>query len=187
MRSSEDTVIRMLREGNNKGYRYLYDHYYALLCAIACEYLNDEYLAESLVDELIIHIWEKRETLDISVSLRSYLIRAVRNRCINYLRLWHEKKEVSFTSTNAQDNAQIGNMTSYDYPLASLLEYELEDKIRQAIELLPDDSRKIFKKSRFEHKDYEQIACELDISVNTVKYHIKQALSMLRKRLSDYL
>jgi RNA polymerase sigma-70 factor (ECF subfamily) len=68
-----------------------------------------------------------------------------------------------------------------------LLENELEEKINQSIENLPEDCRNVFKKSRFENKRYEQIAAESGISVNTVKYHIKNALAQLKKDLSDYL
>lgn len=49
------------------------------------------------------------------------------------------------------------------------------------------DYRRIFRKSRFEHKKNEEIATELGISVNTVKYHIKMALTRLHQDLRKYL
>ena len=49
------------------------------------------------------------------------------------------------------------------------------------------ECRTVFKKSRFEQKKYEEIALELGISINTVKYHIKNALALLQKRLDNYL
>lgn len=73
------------------------------------------------------------------------------------------------------------------YPLGVLLEKELEQEIRKAIDEMPEESRIVFKKSRFELKKNEEIAQELGISVNTVKYHIKRALSFLRERLRGYL
>ena len=93
--------------------------------------------------------------------------------------LWEHNK-----SMNAK---LINKILSDEYPLGTLLERELEKEIRQAICHLPDVCRKVFLKSRFEGKKYEEIAAELAISVNTVKYHIKTALTLLHKELDKYL
>ena len=74
-----------------------------------------------------------------------------------------------------------------NHPLGTLLEQELEDELLRGIEDLPPECRTVFKKSRFEQKKYEEIASELGISVNTVKYHIKNALAFLQKRMDNYL
>lgn len=66
-------------------------------------------------------------------------------------------------------------------------EQELESEIMQAIDKLPEECGRVFRMSRFEEKKYEEIACELNISVNTVKYHIKRALALLHEDLGKYL
>ena len=76
---------------------------------------------------------------------------------------------------------------SDSYPLGTLLERELENEIYKAIDKLPDECRRVFAKSRFEGKSYEEISRELGISVYTVKYHIKNALASLHVDLSKYL
>jgi RNA polymerase sigma-70 factor (ECF subfamily) len=187
MRREEQQTIRQLKEGDGKAYRYLFDRYYTLLCAVACEYLNDRFLSESVVDELIFHLWEKRETLEITASLRSYLIRAVRNRCINALQRERERREITFSAMNTDEYETILSSESDDYPLAVLLENELEGKIRQAIENLPPDSRRMFRMSRLENKPHGQIAEETGLSVSTVKYHLKNALLRLKDELQEYL
>ena len=180
-------LIHSLKSGNNQAYKYIYDHHYVLLCKIAYEFLKDDFLAESIVDDIIFHLWEKRDTLEITTSLRSYLVQAVRNRCINYLNLEREKREVRFSVIDQQNEWINSVFPSDDYPLARLLENELEQEIRNAIDRLPEECKIVFKKSRFEEKRYEQIAEELGISVNTVKYHIKNAISRLSADLSKYL
>ena len=180
-------LIHCLKSGNNQAYKYIYDHHYVLLCKIAYEFLKDDFLAESIVDDIIFHLWEKRDTLEITTSLRSYLVQAVRNRCINYLNLEREKREVRFSVIDQQNEWINSVFPSDDYPLARLLENELEQEIRNAIDRLPEECKVVFKKSRFEEKRYEQIAEELGISVNTVKYHIKNAISRLSADLSKYL
>lgn len=180
-------LIHSLKSGNNQAYKYIYDHHYVLLCKIAYEFLKDDFLAESIVDDIIFHLWEKRDTIEITTSLRSYLVQAVRNRCINYLNLEREKREVRFSVIDQQNEWINSVFPSDDYPLARLLENELEQEIRNAINRLPEECKVVFKKSRFEEKRYEQIAEELGISVNTVKYHIKNAISRLSADLSKYL
>lgn len=180
-------LIHSLKSGDNQAYKYIYDHHYVLLCKIAYEFLKDDFLAESIVDDIIFHLWEKRDTIEITTSLRSYLVQAVRNRCINYLNLEREKREVRFSVIDQQGEWINSVFPSDDYPLARLLENELEQEIRNAIDRLPEECKVVFKKSRFEEKRYEQIAEELGISVNTVKYHIKNAISRLNADLSKYL
>lgn len=187
MKEEEQNIIRLLKQGENLAYKYIYDHHYTLLCSIGYEYLKDDFLAETIADDVIFHLWERRELLDITTSLRSYLVRAVRNRCINHLNLEREKREVSFSAIGCNEAHILDYSEAIEYPLAVLLENELENKITQAIENLPEDCQRVFKMSRFEEKSYEQIANELGISVNTIKYHMKNALSRLSNDLSKYL
>ena len=186
MKPEEHKIIHLLKLGDNIAYKYLYDHYYVLLCSIAFEYVKDYFLAGTIVDDLIFNLWEKKEHLEIK-SLQSYLVRAVRNRCINHLHLEREKREIAFSAMNIQDKKKIVSSEAFEYPLAILMESELEDKIAQAIENLPEECKRVFKLSRFENKRYEEIAQDLGISVNTVKYHMKNALSRLHKELAGYL
>lgn len=183
----EQLIIKQLIEGNEKAYEYLYRHHYALLCHIANEYVNDRFLAETLVGDVIFHLWEIRTSLHIQSSLRSYLIQAVRNRCLDYLSSQKERNEVTFSKLSPDEDLKERYLLSDNYPLGTLLEQELENEILSAIESLPEECKKVFLKSRFEEKKYEEIANELNISVNTVKYHIKNALSLLHSRLGKYL
>lgn len=76
---------------------------------------------------------------------------------------------------------------SDEQPLGILLERELEREIIKSIDSLNDECKRVFRKSRFEHKKNEEIATELGISINTVKYHINNALACLRQDLRRYL
>ena len=168
MEHTETLIVEQLKAGNENAYRYLYDHHYALLCHVANGYLKDQFLSETIVGDTIFHLWEIRETLDISVSIRSYLLRAVRNRCINYLNSEREKREIAFSALMPDEMTDDKIILSDSYPLGTLLERELENEIYKAIDKLPDECRRVFAKSRFEGKSYEEISRELGISVNTV-------------------
>ena len=188
----EGILIEQLKQGREEAYGCLYKRHYAALCHVARELVGDAYTAETLVGDVIFHLWEVRQSLDIRISLRSYLVRAVRNRCLDYLNSKHERREVPFSAFDAERPPSERSLSeryiqSGDYPLGALLEKELEDVVRQAIVSLPAECQRVFRKSRFEGKKYEEIAQELNISVNTVKYHIKNALCLLHDKLQQYL
>lgn len=183
MNYREQTVVEGLKRGDNRAYKHIYDCYYVMLCKIAFTFLKDDFLAQTIVDDLIVNIYEKRETLQIFGSFRSYLVQSVRNRCLNYLQLKQQKFEINFSDMEVSDDWLLSISNGNDTPIAALLENELEQEIRQSVERLPAECRAVFEKSRFEEKNYEDIATELNISVNTVKYHIKNALLRLRKDL----
>ena len=187
MENTETLIVEQLKTGNEDAYQYIYDRHYALLCHVANGYVKDQFLAETIVGDTIFHLWEIRETLEISVSIRSYLVRAVRNRCINYLNSEWEKREIAFSSLMPDEIIDDKMTISDSHPLGALLERELEEEIYKAIDKLPNECRRVFDKSRFEGKSYEEISQELGISVNTVKYHIKNALASLQMNLSKYL
>ena len=187
MENTEKLIVEQLKNGNEDAYKYIYDYHYVLLCHVANQYLNDNFLSETIVGDVIFHLWEIRETLNITISIRSYLIKAVRNRCIDYLKSRSEKKEISFSVLVPEEMSEEKYLQSDNYPLGILLERELEHEIRMAIDKLPIECSCVFEKSRFEEKKYEEISQELGISINTVKYHIKNALSFLQTELSKYL
>lgn len=182
-------IIEHLRRGDEEAFKYIYERHYVLLCHFANQILNDAALSEEVVDDAIFYLWEHRREIEITYSVRAYLMRAVRNRCLNELQSLRHRKELHFSSFMLPENMDFLDsvFVEENQPLGVLLERELEDELTRSIEELPVECRTVFKKSRFEQKKYEEIALELGISINTVKYHIKNALSLLQKRLDNYL
>ena len=184
---TDNNVMIYLREGNEYAFRFIFDKYYDFLCMVADSYLRDEYISETIVGEIIYNLWEIKDNIDIKYSLRSYLVRSVKNRCINYLQQEYIQREISINQY--EDKAAIEELFFIEnkHPLESLLEQELENKINSIINELSPECRAVFKMSRFDGMKYEEIASELNISVNTVKYHMKNALGKLRLELKDYI
>ena len=187
MEQTEALIVEQLRQGKERAYKFLYDQHYQILCHVASQYVKDDFLAETIVGDVIFHLWDVRHSLDITTSIRSYLMQSVRNRCMDYLKSQYNQCELVMSSPGLLDFPVINYIKGDDYPLGRLLEQELEGEIMKAIGRLPDECRRVFRLSRFEERKYEEIAKELNISVNTVKYHIKRALALLHEYLSKYL
>ena len=159
-----------------------YTAYYPMLCMIAYEYTRNKVLAEEMVGDTFLRLWEKRETIQVTTSLKNYLIKSTQNTCLQYIR----KKKLA-TQPIGDVNEWEHIPWSEQYPLGQLFEKELSDKITAAIDTLPPKCRKIFQLSRIDEMSYSQIARTLNISENTVKTQLKTALSRLRKALKEYL
>lgn len=174
--NSNDQWVRQIRNGNNKAFEKLFRRYCDDLHRFIWGYVKQEDIAEELVQDVFVKIWEERESLDPSKSIKSLLYRIGRNLAIDFLRHrkivneWKlEKKALQKYSTNPM-----------------LLDEKLSKKmvlqdVKAAIEDLPERRRLIFVLSRYNHLTYKEIACLLDISVNTVETQISRALKKLRK------
>lgn len=183
-----DPILARLREGDKKAYRDVYFRYHGLLCRLSHQLLHQWEPAEEIVDDVFLELWKRRETLMVG-SLRNYLMRSVRNRCINELRSGHRRYLSAFSDISDAEGAAFLEtlFPSDDNPIDRLLGEEMTDRLRAAIERLPAESRRVFLLSRQDDLSYQQIAEKLGISVNTVKYHIKQALRMLGQVLGKHL
>ena len=177
-------LIKKLREGDHHAYKFIFDHHYALMGASGYEYVEDYYISQNIVEDVMMSIWEKREQLIISTSVKSYLLTSVHNKCIDYLRSRSREAEVfSLESEIGSSSCYIPDQEMFEQIVSS----ELEKKIEEIIQSMPEECKKVFLLSRYGNKSYAEIANELNISVNTVKYHIKKALSLFREELKDYL
>jgi RNA polymerase sigma-70 factor (ECF subfamily) len=180
------TLLIRLKAGEENAWRTLYDQYYNMLCIVAYQYVKDRFLAETFVGNVFYHLWEQRESIQIHTSLKEYLIKAVKNQCINYIN--HMKVRMLSEPLLREDyNKQRAYDEAFGHPLAQLITSELEDSLNKAIAALPLECREVFRLSRREELNYEEIAERLHISVNTVKYHIKNALTQLRTQFKKYL
>ena len=184
MNIQQNTIDRVSRK-NEADFSRLYNDYFVLLCTISNQYLKDKFLAEEVVGDVFLNYWEKYDEITITTSVKAYLVRAVQNRCLNYIE--HGKVEEKIKQKIESENTLLGLAESSDYPLGSLYEKELASLIHQSMITLPDQCRKIFNLSRDEGLTYEEISQKLNISVNTTKTQVKIALAKLRELLKDYL
>jgi RNA polymerase sigma-70 factor (ECF subfamily) len=159
-------------DGTENTFREVFDDCYESLCRYAFTILKDFDQAEDTVQSMFLKLWEKRDELDITGSIRSYLFRSVYNQCINQLehRVIRTKYDATFRTEPQQPEV---------FP------EELENNIRRAVDALPPQCRSVFIMSRYEELRYSEIAERLGISVNTIQNHVSKALKLLREALKD--
>ncbi len=175
---SDESLVIQLQKGNETAYKELFLKYYSPLSEYASQYIQDTE-AEELVQDLMLHLWESRQTLFIQSSLKSYLFTATRHRCLNAIKKNSYHKQ---THHLLYDRLKE-EIEEPDYYLIN----ELSANIEKAIGELPDHYRETFILSRFGEVTNVQIAMRLGVSVKTVEYRITQSIKILRIKLKDYL
>lgn len=171
----EQILFDDISNGDEAAFNKAFDLYYSRLCFFSDKMLRDFDLSRSVVQQVFVDLWIKREKLRID-SLQSYLYQSVRNASLDVLK--HRKAESKYLLT--LEKAESGQLTDL------IEEAELADRINKAIQNLPEKCREIFLLCRFEELKYAEIAKKLNISVKTVEMQISIALKKLRKELSDY-
>ena len=169
-----------LTAGDITAFEMLFRTYYQPLCHYASSFLQDKEDAEEIVQSTFLLLWEKRETLAIRSSVKPYLYAMVRNACLNVIK--HEKIKQKY----AGEETALADR-SHDSVSHIVASNELEFKIMQAMEVLPEQCRMVFKLSRFEELKYAEIAEQLNISIKTVENHMGKALKIMREQLKDFL
>lgn len=158
----------------------LFKLHYKALHAYANVILRDQDTAEEIVQGMFLKFWEKRELLNVQTSLKAYLYKCVYHDSLNYLK--HQK-----IKTKYQDFAAY-TMNGQHEPASSKVELtELELKLQEALNQLPEHCRTIFQMSRFEELKYREIAEQLGLSIKTVENQMGKALKILRLKLADFI
>ena len=172
-------LYSQMKKGDREAFNTLFLKYYPVLCAFGKYYVSMED-AEEIVQDIMVWLWENRSFQVIEVSLRSYLFKSVKNKCLALIDKNYTKKRFCehVLATEMQ-----GTFEDPDFYIID----ELTQKIEKAILNLPESYRIAFEMHRFQNKTYQEIAEELNISSKTVDYRIQQALKQLRKELKDYL
>ena len=171
--------IEQLQKGSEEAYTQLFEMYHEELCNYANQYVQDNYIARSVVLDVLFHFWETRHQWCICQSLKGYLLKAVHNKCLDIVKAQRTQRTLLKKCELQEIEQQLECIESPDYALNNLIADELRHSLQIAINTLSPECRRVFMLSRVEGKKNKEIAEQLDISINTVKYHLKQALKRL--------
>jgi len=136
-------------------------------------------MTEEIVQDIFIYLWEKKENIKIESSLKSYLLRASKNRSLNYIR--NEK-----TKLDIYNRFNEFNKETIEMPDSVMDTNQLRHVINAAIDSLPDRCREIYILGKEKSMSYKEISEELGISVKTVEVQMGKALKKLRDQLRPY-
>lgn len=173
--SDDILLLKLIKQGDQIAFRHLFYQYADSLERFITYYIHDREKSQDLVLDIFTYIWENRQNIEIKQTLKAYLFQAARNKSFTYIR--DKKIPVYLEEMEGMEIVQ-----NYDSELEL---QELHHLIEEAVSLLPDKCREIFRKSREENLTNKEIAGQLHISEKTVEGQITIALKKIRIHLGD--
>jgi len=169
-----ENIEKMLGEGHEKAFTNFYAQYFAKLLLESDKYVKDVVIAEEIVQNVFVKIWERAVDFNEINSIKSYLYRSVINASINHL---NRQKNIDEHHQKILHNFTEEEVAELDE------ENELIVMLYEEIEKLPPKCREIFKLNRFERLKYKEIAEKLGVAEKTVENHVGNALKILREAM----
>ncbi len=176
---SENDLIKSLKNGDKTALTAIYNKFWKPLFISSYNILKDKELCEEIIQDVFIDFWNKRATLQIKVSLRSYFYACVRYKVFSEFR----KNKIIRVELFEDLNKRF----QYSTPETIIMHKELKKHIENIVESLPKKCQKVYKLSRNEQLTHKEIAQRLNISTKTVENHITNALKVLRASLGNVL
>ncbi|MDH7459939.1 sigma-70 family RNA polymerase sigma factor [Chitinophagaceae bacterium 26-R-25] len=171
-------LIEGLKKGDVASFNKVFEIYWKPMYTAAFNRLGDEQIAQDIVQDLFIKIWDKRTTLQFNAeTIENYLFKSVKNSVINH---FVAVKSNVVSLTDIENLPEAKSHLQFHHKRYADIEFLLS----VAIEKLPDNLKEVFKK-REENKSIKQIAEELGLAEQTVKNYISEALRVLRKDVQE--
>jgi RNA polymerase sigma factor (sigma-70 family) len=174
---SDQNLLLRIKRNDHDAFTILFGRYWKSMFRSARSRLNDSEIAQDLVQEIFIRIWQRRSTLQITGPLENYLMGSVRLSVINH-----------FKSSKASDNqleSALQRINILEDSIESLTDYlELEKTLEQAVELMPEMLKRVYE-MRSENLSVKAIAGELGIADQTVRNYISEVSRRLRIVISQ--
>ncbi len=178
MHQVDEQIIRKLKRGDKRAFQALFDRYFNALSAFGFKYVADPFAVEDMVQEVFVSYWQSRENFDHINAVKSFLYTSVRNKCLNHLKHQAVLKK--------HEPALIYNLESEQYFRSHVIEEETFNQLFTEIRSLPVAAQEIMLLALNGLKNQE-IADELNVSINTVKTQKKIAYSRLKDALGPMI
>lgn len=176
------------RHGELELFSSIFEQFKRPYTLFAYSYVKNMNEAEDIYMDVMMRLWENRKELPDDIHYPSYILTAIKNRALNFLR-----QQNTITDTN--EYVTIHQLRELNFRISSLeacdptelFTDEIQQIVKETLANLTEYTRLIFFMSRYENKTNKEISQELNINIKTVEYHVSKALKALRKSLKDYL
>jgi RNA polymerase sigma-70 factor (ECF subfamily) len=174
---ADDQLTTALAEGDRNAFSQVYERYWSPLYQLAYQKVRSREIAEELVQNLFVSLWEKRETITIR-ELRPYLFTALRFSIINHIESDQVRERfITYYESFVQQATH--------QPADELALRDLTDAIERSLHTLPEQTQQVFRMSRFDCLTIPEIADKLNLSEKAIQYHLSKALRVVRENLHN--
>lgn len=175
--SSDADLVRLIKRGLKGAYEELFERYAPRIFRFSLSYLKSEQDAEELVQDVFLKIWERREKLDSTKNLKSFIFKIAVNSIYDFIR----RKNIEHAF---QDFACAQENTQTDTTWHTVIWEEMLANLDELVKQMPEQRRKIFRMSREKGLSNDEIAKELNLSKRTVENQLYRAIAFLKKHFN---
>ena len=177
---SDQKLMQKIAEKKKVAFSVLYDRHSAILFGLALKILHDRFLAEDVLQELFLTIWEKAEKFNTERgNVIAWMTILCRNRCIDKLRQLETNKQRS-TELDEESVIQVKAHHASDDQFDSAHQAMLHKTVSEAMATLPVEQKQLIEMAFFEGFTQSEIARELNVPLGTVKTRIRLGMQKLR-------
>ena len=176
---SDEQLFELLKAGLEKALEELIARYWESMYKMVVYTLDNPYVAEDIVQEVFIQIWDGRQIINLKHSLKAYLFASTRYSIYRQVK----KEQLKQERLEARDFQYIENFN----PEKELEYSELLLRVEDIVDQLPSRCREVYKLSRVEQLSHKEIAAQLNLSTKTVENQLTIALRKLRDGLGRLL
>ena len=174
MKTVENKLLKEFKRGDHTSFKCIFDLYSQPMFLFSLSYLKSREVAEDVVQEVFLKVWNKRKEIKTDTSFQSYLFTITLNSVRKHFNKLNRINEIKHEllvdfSTQKQD---FDDRNDYE---------ELLGKLQELIDRMPEKRRLVFIRKKMEGKSITEIANEFQIDHKTVEYHITEAMKFLKK------
>jgi len=177
--SDQSKLLYELSQGNELAFTKLYNEYKNVVFSTALKITKSRMLAEEVVQDVFLKIWQNHENLAEITNIENYLFIISRNHIFDMI-----KKIARDTSLVVDSNYKS---TSTNDTEDAIKDDQYNVILNQIVDQLPPQQQKIYKMAKWDGLSHQKIGEDLGISTETVKKHMAQALKFVRTKISPYM
>lgn len=177
MLTDDKQLAILIKKGDKKAFKTLFELHYVSLIAFGNSLINDNEACRDLVQEVFLKLWEKRRSMSVHTSLKSYLFTAINNSALNFLR--HEKIVSAFWKYS---------ISSWIFEESIQLQVSpfVREAINKAIDSLPSKAKQCFTLTQIDGLSIREAAIKLDVAEKTVENQLARSRKILQQKLKKY-
>ena len=166
----------------------LFTDYKGRFVHFANTYVGDSMVAEDIAIESLMYYWENKDRLPADTNIPAYVLTTIKHKCIDHLRRQQIRQDVSDEISQIYAWELSGRIvTLEDFEPYEVFTAEIQEIVDKTLDSLPEQTRRIFRMSRYENKSHKEIAALLEMTTKGVEFHISKSTRALRLALKDYL
>lgn len=177
---TDSELLGLMRQGDQRGFTEIFNRYWKPMLVVAANKTGDMDDAEEIVQDIFVSLWNRRQQIELTSSLKNYLSVSVKYKVIKALAKRDNYQKYAAHSLEVNDYLDDSTQEWLEFE-------ELRHRLNELVAELPEKCRLVYQLSRDSGYSQKQIAEELGISEKTVEAHLGKALRNLRSGLNQFL